>query len=340
MAAQTVQYHASTWWLWAVCAAFSISIQANLVLVLLIIAVSIWIANSLIVDAKNWKSFLVMTKIAFFIFTTRVLLQIVLGVPVGNEIILRLPQVNLPDWISGLRIGGIVTLESLSASLNDSLRLSGLIVVIATAVSLTTTSRVIQQLPVAFHELGMVIIIAFTFLPHLFADVQRIRQASRWRGQETGRIRSISNNLVSICESALERSVRLAAALTVRGYGNATSNQNWRRPIYFGLFLLTFEVLRLLVSQASYLDALVLSFSALLIAVGIRKAGKSATRTKFRTESWHSADFSVIVISLIIVVLSTFTQVSMQFITGFFITTFALYIRYAKFTKAQVMVTA
>jgi energy-coupling factor transport system permease protein len=340
MAAQTLPYHASTWWLWSVCAAISISLQANLLVVILIIAVSIWIARTLIVDSKSWKSFLVMTKIAFFIFTTRVLLQIVLGVPVGNEIILRLPQINLPDWISGLRIGGIVTLESLSASLNDSLRLSGLIIVIATAVSLTTTSRVIQQLPIAFHELGMVIIIAFTFLPHLFADVQRIRQASRWRGQDTGRIRSISHNLVSICESALERSVRLAAALTVRGYGNATSNQNWRRPIYLGLSLLTFEVLRLLVSQPTYLDALVLLSVATLIAVGVHRAGKSATRTKFRTESWHSDDFKVIATSITILVLSAFPQSSMQLITSLALVTFALYIRSAKSTKSQVLVTA
>lgn len=324
MAALTHPFHATTWWLWAVCAAISISIQNALSVVVLLIALSIWIARALITDTKHWKSFLLMLRIAAFILISRILLQIILGVPVGNHILFRLPEINLPSWISGLRIGGIVTAESLSASLNDSLRLAGLIVVIATAVSLTTTSRVIQQLPVAFHELGMVIIIAFTFLPHLFADVQRINQASRWRGQDSSKLRTISHNLVSISESALERSVRLAAALTVRGYGTATSNQNWRKPIYAGLAFFTIEILRLLVSQPSIADVLILSFSSILIAVGIRMAGKVATRTKYRTEVWHGRDFGVLSFSLAIFVTSLFSQVAMMISSFILILVFAI----------------
>jgi len=308
MSAHTHLFHATTWWLWAVCAAIAISIQSQLFIVIVLILLSVWIARVLISEDKTWKSYLVMIRVATFILASRIVLQILLGVPVGNHIIFRLPEVDLPSWISGLRIGGIVTSESLFASLNDSLRLAGLIVVIATAVSLTTTSRVIQQLPVAFHELGMVIIIAFTFLPHLFADVQRIKQASRWRGQDSGKLRTISHNLVSISESALERSVRLAAALTVRGYGNATSKQSWRKPIYFGLALFTLEILRLLVSKPSIIDAFVIVISGLSIAIGIRMAGKVSTRSKFRTESWHRIDFIVLGFSAAILLTSANPQ--------------------------------
>lgn len=302
MAAQTFQYHATTWWVWAVCAAIYISIVENLSFVLILIALSVWISKHLVSEPRNWKSYLLMLRVALFILVSRIILQIMLGVPVGNNVILRLPEVNLPDWMSGLRIGGIVTFESLSASLNDSLRLAGLIVVIATAVSLTTTSRVIQQLPVAFHELGMVIIIAFTFLPHLFSDVQRIKQANRWRGQDFGKLKTISHNLVSICESALERSVRLAASLSVRGYASATQNQSWRKPIYAGLILLTLEVIRLLVVQPSGFDIALAALSVTLIFIGIRMAGKVATRTKFRTENWNVRDFAVIAISVTLLI--------------------------------------
>ncbi|MEY2672705.1 MAG: hypothetical protein RLZZ508_582 [Actinomycetota bacterium] len=315
MAAQTFQFHATTWWVWAICAAISISVNENLIFVIFLIFLSVLVSKSLITEHKNWKSYLVMIRVAGFILISRIVLQILLGVPVGNQIILRLPELTLPNWITGLRIGGIVTLESLSASLNDSLRLAGLIVVIATAVSLTTTSRVIQQLPVAFHEIGMVIIIAFTFLPHLFADIQRIKQASRWRGQDFGKLKTISHNLVNISESALERSVRLAAALTVRGYGNATQNQNWRKPIYFGLFLLTLEIMRLLVLQPNVFDGLLLAVSAFSILIGIRMAGKVATRTKYRTENWNTKDFSVISLSLLTLIGSFGTQMLHLLIT-------------------------
>lgn len=301
MAAQNVQYHAMTWWLWAFCAALTISTTESLPVVISVILSAAIIAKLLISEERNWKSFLVMVRVSVFILITRIIMQIALGVPVGNQIILRLPEVNLPSWFSGLRIGGIVTLESLIASVNDSLRLSGLIVVIATAVSLTVTSRVIQQLPVAFHEIGMVIIIAFTFLPHLFEDVQRIKQASRWRGQNTRGIKTLSHNLVSVSESALERSVGLAAALTVRGYGKATSNNSWRRFVYLGLAILTVEVVRLLIVSPNLLDAAIFTFALALIGHGIKQANRFSTRTKFKTETWSQNDFLVILTSLALV---------------------------------------
>ena len=294
MAAHKVHFHAATWWIWAMCAALLISVTSSLLLVGVSVALAISISKVLITEDKSWKTFKVMVNVAFFILISRIVLQIAFGVPVGSQILFRLPEVHLPDWFSGLRIGGIVTFESLLASLNDSLRLSGLIVVIAAAVSLTTTSRVIQQLPIAFHEIGMVIIIAFTFLPHLFEDVHRIKQASRWRGQKNRGIRNISHNLVNVSESALERSVRLAAALTVRGYGNATANNSWRKPIYLGLSALTITIIRVLVSTPTYLDAILMVAACTLIIIGIRKANLLTTRTKFRTETWTPQDVTVI----------------------------------------------
>ncbi len=326
MAAHINFFHATTWWIWAMCAAISISIQSNLLIVLLTIAFSVWTAKNLVTDLRNWKTFLVMVRIAFFILVSRIILQILLGVPVGSNVLIRLPSVQLPDWITGLRIGGVVTMESVTASLNDSIRLAGLIVVIATAVSLTTTSRVIQQLPIAFHEMGMVIIIAFTFLPHLFEDVQRIKQASRWRGQEFGRIKTISHNLISVSESALERSVRLAAALSVRGYASATANQNWRKPIYAGLTIFTFSLVKLLVSTPNFLDFTGFAISGLLIMFGIQMAGKVATRTRFRTETWNFVDFIVIAFSILLLIGSLASSQATESITALAICIFAYYV--------------
>mgnify|MGYP002142466718 CR=1 FL=1 len=150
--------------------------------------------------------------------------------------------------------------------------------------------------------------IAFTFLPHLFADVQRIKQANRWRGQDFGKLKTVSHNLVSISESALERSVRLAASLSVRGYGTATHNQTWRKPIYAGLILLTLEIMRLLVVKPSFIDALLLAIGITAIFVGIRMAGNVATRTKFRTENWNLRDYAVIAISLATLIGSFITE--------------------------------
>ncbi|MEN9693370.1 MAG: hypothetical protein RLZZ330_1014, partial [Actinomycetota bacterium] len=161
-----------------------------------------------------------------------------------------------------------------------------------------TTSRIVRQLPVAFHEFGMVVIIAFTFLPHLFEDIKRLRLAARWRGQTDNKIKALAQNLVSLSESALERSVRLAAALTIRGYSAATSNQNWRKSVYFGLGFFTLAIIHLLMFSPSFVDALLFGISFLSITYGIREANKYATRTSFRIEKWQQSDLVVIGFSI------------------------------------------
>ena len=295
---QTHQFHIGTWWIWAACAAVAISVNSNLSFVAIFTLSAIVIGKFLSRDEKSWHTFRLMLRVALSILIARVLLQILLGVPVGSEVLFRLPEIELPDWFSGLRIGGIVTKESLIASLNDSLHLSGLIVIVAAAVSLTTTSRIVRQLPVAFHEFGMVVIIAFTFLPHLFEDIKRLRLATRWRGQSEGKLKTLAQNLISLSESALERSVRLAASLTIRGYSAATSNQNWRKAIYFGLGTFTLAIIHLLVAKPSAVDLVLFTSALLAIAYGIKDANKYATRTSFRVETWQPADLFVVGLSV------------------------------------------
>ena len=288
------QFHIGTWWIWAACAVVSISVNPSLILVAVFSGFAIYIGKYLSRDEKSWHTFKLMLRVAIGILIARVIMQLLLGVPVGSEILFRLPEIELPDWFSGLRIGGIVTKESLIASLNDSLHLSGLIVIVAAAVSLTTTSRVVRQLPVAFHEFGMVVIIAFTFLPHLFDDIKRLRLATRWRGQSESKIKTLAQNLVSLSESALERSVRLAAALTIRGYSAATSNQNWRKAIYIGLGLFTLAIIHLLMAVPSILDLVLFGCAFLAMTYGIKQANKYATRTSFRIEKWRVDDLVVV----------------------------------------------
>lgn len=324
---QVNQFHIGTWWIWAACAVVSMSVNPDLIFVAIFTSSAIFVSKFLSRDPKSWRTFVLMLRVAVGILIARIILQLLLGVPVGSEVLFRLPQIDLPQWFSGLRIGGIVTKESLIASLNDSLHLSGLIVIIAAAVSLTTTSRIVRQLPVAFHEFGMVVIIAFTFLPHLFEDIKRLRLAARWRGQTDNKIKTLAQNLVSLSESALERSVRLAAALTIRGYSAATSNQNWRKAIYIGFAIFTVAIIHILIAKPSELDFILFGSAFLFIIFGIKEADKYATRSSFRIEKWQTPDFIIIGISAFSLVATLQGMAIMVLFSGIGLSGFLLFFR-------------
>ena len=64
----------------------------------------------------------------------------------------------------------------------------------------------------------MAVAVAVTLAPQLVVSVGRVRAARRLRGRPGG-LRGVRGTVMPVLEEALERSVRLAASMDVRGYG-------------------------------------------------------------------------------------------------------------------------
>ena len=101
--------HPGAWWLWAIGLATAASRTTNPVLLLLILAVAGTVVAARRPQAPWSRSFGVFLRIGLIIIAVRVVFQVLLGLPQGNTVLVTLPSVDLPGWMAGVRLGGMVT---------------------------------------------------------------------------------------------------------------------------------------------------------------------------------------------------------------------------------------
>ncbi|MFI1796165.1 energy-coupling factor transporter transmembrane component T [Streptomyces sp. NPDC020379] len=212
--------HAGAWWVWALGLATAASRTTNPLLLGLLIGVAGYVVAARRTDAPWGRSYGAFLKLGLAVVGIRLVFAVVLGSPIpGTHILLTLPEVPLPDWARGVRIGGRVSAEGLVFALYDGLKLATLLICVGAANALANPARLLKSLPGALYEAGVAIVVAMTFAPNLVSDVQRLRAARRLRGRPDRGLKALLQVGLPVLEGALERSVALAAAMDARGYG-------------------------------------------------------------------------------------------------------------------------
>ncbi|MFD5521236.1 CbiQ family ECF transporter T component [Streptomyces sp. NPDC127066] len=212
--------HLGAWWVWALGLGTAASRTTNPLLLALLMAVAGFVVATHRTDAPWARSYTAFVRLAAAVLVIRLAFAVFLGSPIpGTHVIVTLPEVPLPHWAQGVRIGGRVTAEGLLFALYDGLKLAALLVCVGAANALANPARLLKSLPGALYEAGVAVVVALTFAPHLIADVQRLRAARRLRGRPDRGLRGLLHVGLPVLEGALERSVALAAAMDARGYG-------------------------------------------------------------------------------------------------------------------------
>ncbi|MFI2029142.1 CbiQ family ECF transporter T component [Streptomyces buecherae] len=212
--------HAGAWWVWALGLAVAASRTTNPLLLALLVAVAGYVVAVRRTQAPWARSYGAFVKIALVVIGIRLVFAVFLGSPIpGTQTLFTLPEVPLPEWAKGVRLGGRVTAEGLVFALYDGLKLAALLICVGAANALANPARLLKSLPGALYEAGVAVVVAMTFAPHLVADVQRLRAARRLRGRADRGPRALLQVGLPVLEGALERSVALAAAMDARGYG-------------------------------------------------------------------------------------------------------------------------
>ena len=289
--------HPGAWWLWALGLALAASRTTNPLLLLTIALVACIVAMERRVPGPWGRSYLSFAKFGMIIIAARIVLEIVMGGTDVGVALVTLPELPLPQWMAGVRLGGLVTVDGLLYAIFDGLRIAVMLICVGAANSLVNPSRLLRIVPAALYEVGVAVVVCMSLAPILITDVGRIRAARRLRGRSTRGLRAWSQMAMPLFSGALDRSVSLAASMDSRGYGRMATQSKSRRMwnvalMGCGLIGVTVGLYGLLEGGAPGVAGVpvigwpMVLLGALMSVVGVVWAGRRVARTSYRPDPW------------------------------------------------------
>jgi energy-coupling factor transport system permease protein len=292
--------HPGAWWLWAIGLAAAASRTTNPVILALVLAVTGMVVAARRSDAPWGNAYAAFLKLALVIIAVRIVLQAVLSSSAqGVTVLFALPEVPLPEFLAGLKLGGVVTAEAVLRAFYEGLQLATIICCVGAANALASARRLLRCVPAALYEIGVATVVALTFAPQLVSDAARVRAAHRLRGQSGGGLRTLGRTAMPVLEGALDRSVELASAMDSRGYGRTTDASRVDRRMtalltFGGLLGVCVGVYGLLdASTSPWLGMPSLLLGSVLAAAGLALGGRRTKRTRYRPDPWALPEWLV-----------------------------------------------
>ncbi|MEU6104853.1 energy-coupling factor transporter transmembrane component T [Streptomyces flaveolus] len=286
--------HPGAWWLWALALGTAATRTTNPLLLALLVAVSAYVVTARRPHAPWSRSYGAFVKLALAVLLIRLAFTTVLGSPIpGTHTLVTLPEVPLPHWAQGIRLGGRVTAEGLAFALYDAMKLAALLICVGAANALANPSRLLKSLPGALYEMGVAVVVALTFAPNLIADVHRLRAARRLRGRPDKGVRGLLQVGLPVLEGALERSVALAAAMDARGYGRtaevpAAVRRTTAALTLGGLLGVCAGTYGVLTAAGGTYGIPVLLAGLAAALAGLWLGGRRSPRTRYRPDRWDA----------------------------------------------------
>ncbi|WUW92948.1 energy-coupling factor transporter transmembrane protein EcfT [Streptomyces sp. NBC_01451] len=307
--------HPGAWWVWSLGLGTAATRTTNPLLLGLLVAVAGYVVATHRTDAPWARSYTAFVKLGLAVLGIRLVFAVVLGSPVpGSHVLLTLPELPLPHWAQGVRVGGRVTAEGLVFALYDGLRLATLLICVGAANALANPARLLKSLPGALYEIGVAVVVALTFAPNLVADVQRLRAARRLRGRPDRGVRGLLQVGLPVLEGALERSVALAAAMEARGYGRtaevpAAVRRTTGALTLGGLLGVCAGTYGLLTAAGGTYGLPVLLAGLAAALGGLWLGGRRSPRTRYRPDVWGVRAWLVAGSGVLVAVLTVLASV-------------------------------
>lgn len=291
--------HPGAWWLWAACLAAAASRTQNPVPLAMILGVTGFVVASRRSNAPWARSYVAFLKLSLVVIVVRILFQALLSSGAqGPTVLVTLPSLPMPAG-SGLKLGGVVSLEAVLRAFYEGLQLATILCCVGAANALGSARRLLRYVPGALYEIGVACVIALTFAPQLVTDAARVRAAHRLRGQNGTGLGSLRRLAMPVLEGALERSVDLAAAMDSRGYGRTTDGGRVSRRVtavlvFGGLLGVCVGIYGLLDGTASaWLGLPMLLLGLVAAGAGLHVGGRRSGRTRYRPDPWALPEWLV-----------------------------------------------
>ncbi|EPH06866.1 hypothetical protein HMPREF1531_00468 [Propionibacterium sp. oral taxon 192 str. F0372] len=293
--------HPWGWWLWAIGLTVAVNLTDNPWQLLAIDAAAIAVALARRGEEPWNRALGLYVAIGGIVVAIRMVFAVCFSATSTGHILFTLPQVHLPNWMAGIRIGGPVAAETLALALFDALQLASMIICLGVAVSLASPRRSLRSVPPALHELSVAVVIALTVAPQLAESIARIRRAQRLRGELPTGMRQLVRIGVPALEDAVNRSLSLAAGMESRGFGRTGGRRS--SPLTPVLLICACACIPvgvyLVLTNTSVRTGAGLGAAGLVFALtGIHLAGRGIIVSRYRPDPWRGVEWGLTAVGL------------------------------------------
>ena len=267
-----------TWWIWSLALTISVLRTQNIAFYILVILIYAFVVRLRKNQDTYGDSFKLAVQLAASALVIRLIFGVIIGTPLPGNIWLTLPQLHMPDWLAGIRIGGAITEQRIISVFTESITFALILLAFGAASSLSSPMKLIKMISGRIYLFGITLIIATSVMPQIVQSFKRVVAARRMRGLQKLSISNFRSVITPVLEESLERALDLSISMESRGFGQRVKPTRYRAEKFAGkdlgvmaisLYLLLF--LPLLVRSLGFLPSaivLLIFSSAPLLLTG------------------------------------------------------------------------
>jgi energy-coupling factor transport system permease protein len=287
--------HAVTWFVWAVCAGVCVQLARSPVYVIVVIGVA-----ALVVEAHNAggllsRAFPVLVGVGVAFGLVKVALT-VLTTHGSTGVLVRLPQVTVPDVVGGFDVGGTIESQVLAQATMEALVIVGVMAVFGAFNAVVSHDELVASLPRTFHEPGLVLTVGLAFVPATISAVRAVQESDRCRtGGTVARRGRLVRLTVPLLETGMERAISLSESMDARGFAHQAPGAVDRTAAWLAFAgILSFGgVLVALIGESTATALALLVLGGALLGGAVVTGSRGSKRTRYRRRSLHPFDLVV-----------------------------------------------
>jgi energy-coupling factor transport system permease protein len=288
-----MKYNARAWIVWVVVIAILAMMARNPLYSIILLALSLTAVRFFSTQKSPFQSFFLPMTLTILLFSA---IYHALFIHVGDHVLLELPRWPL--------VGGRITLEAMVDGARNGLVLITLIGAFFALNTIVPTRELIRLAPSSFQDLGVVVLIAITYIPETRQHLGRIREAQSIRGHRPRGLKDWRPLLIPLLVGGLERAMRLSEAMVARGHISSEVKQHGKTErfvILLGILMaLTGWLLALVIGWPGYI---LLGAGGVALLWLIVQRGRSDRRTRYTADRWTAQDTILVVVSVFALVL-------------------------------------
>lgn len=290
-------WHATTWLVWAIAATASLQIAPSPLYVAIVIAIATLMVSAYGLDSPYARAYPILVGVAVVFALLRVALT-ALTTHGGPHVLVTLPAATLPDWLGGFTVGSTIEAPIVAQAAYEGFVIVGVVAVFAALNAVVSHHELVQSLPRAFHELGLVVAVGIAFVPTTITAIHDVREADRARtGGRPVRRGRLVRQIVPVLENGLERAITLAESMDSRGFARGGSTPAERAAAWCGaagLLALGGAFVALVAGSSDVaLACMVAGTAAIVVAMVV--ASRGSARVRYRPRRLTRADVLVMV---------------------------------------------